>query len=54
MATSRATDVSIEIVVALCKKAGLEVSEEFAEACRPVIAALDGCAKIIMARDGLS
>lgn len=51
-ATSRSTDVSTNDVFALCKRVGLEVSEEFAEACRPVIGALDGCAKVIMARDG--
>ncbi|KAL6251619.1 hypothetical protein RBB50_001829 [Rhinocladiella similis] len=48
---SLATDVSTNEIFALCKSAALEVSEEFAEACRPVIAALDGCAKVIMARD---
>ncbi|KIW44290.1 uncharacterized protein PV06_05310 [Exophiala oligosperma] len=48
---SLSTDVSTNDVFALCKRVGLEVSEEFAEACRPVIGALDGCAKVIMARD---
>lgn len=39
-------------VVSLCEKAGLVVSDEFVEACHPVIAALDGCAQLTMARDG--
>ncbi|KIW13528.1 hypothetical protein PV08_08716 [Exophiala spinifera] len=48
---SLTTDVSTGEIYALCKRASLEVSEEFAEACLPVIAALDRCAKSIMERD---
>lgn len=43
--------VTAEDVVALCKRAGLDVSQTFAETCRPLIAALDGCAQTVIARD---
>ncbi|EXJ85251.1 hypothetical protein A1O3_05926 [Capronia epimyces CBS 606.96] len=48
---STTTCITKPDVLALSSKAGLDVSDALAEACCPVIAALDGCAQIVMERD---
>lgn len=47
-----ATTITTDDVTNLCKNARLNVPDEFVEAFRPVLAALDGCAKLTMEREG--